>query len=194
MLLFYSCNSKIRKIEVQDLMETTYQIVFYKDIIIRVCKPEIEGECCSSVQLLNKHLEVIDEIDCLEPYPSIKIENDSLIICYSIFKSDEYAFRGGIEYFKDKFQMLGNLKLSYKIQYIFATTLGVDTSVDSIQRNGEIVTFYRYSQVVAIRRIEELFYKNHYFYSFRFQDSIRETLNFKPINNEIYAGFYKALY
>ena len=189
-LLFFSCNSKNEIIELKDLMETTHQIVFYKDNIIRVLKPKIEGECCSRIQLLNKKLELIDEIECLEPYPSIKIEYDNIIICYSIFKSDEHAFIGGYEYYKDKFKMLGNYKLSYKLQYIFTTTLGVDTWIDSIQHNGHIVAFYRFGHIVAERSIQELFYENHYFYSVRLHDSVREILYFKPDNNEVYVGFF----
>lgn len=191
--LFYSCNTKINQIELHDLMETTHQIVFYDNNIVRVRKPEVDGECCSSIQLLNKQFEVVNEIDCLEPYPSILIENDSLIICYSIFKSDEYAFKGGYEYNKEKYQKIGNYKLKYKLRYIFATTLGVDIYFDSIERNGQNITFLRDSQIVARRSIHDLFYENHYFYSFSLQDSIRETINFKPINDDLFVRFFEQL-
>ncbi len=177
----------------QDLIETTHQIVFYKDNIIRVKKPKSDGECCSKVQLLNKQFEVINEVDCLEPYPSILIENDSIIICYSIFKSDEHAFNGEYEYNKDKFKMLGNYKLSYKLQYIFATTLGVDIFVDSIERNGQNVTFLKDRKIIAVRSVQDLFYTNNYFYSFNIQDSIRETINFKPINDDLFVRFFEQL-
>lgn len=176
-----------------DLMETTHQIVFYKDNIIRVSKPKIDGECCGKIQLINTRLELIDEIDCFEPYPTVKINKDSVIVVYSIFRSEEYGFKGAFDYYEDKFQMLGTCKLSYQFKYVFSTIFGFDACVDSIQRNGQIVTFYRYSHVIAKISIQELFYENNYFYVFRNQDSVREKLNFKPINNGVYLSFFKQL-
>jgi len=194
--LFFCCSCSTKehkKVELSELMETTHQLILYKNEIIRVQRPKIDGECCKSIQLLSKNLDLIDEIECDEPYPSISICNDSLIISYLIFRSEEHSFKGGFDYYKDKYPMLGNHKLFYKLNYVFSTSVGNDISIDSVNRHGSIVTFYNNHTLICRKDIQDIFFDEYYFYSITLQNGSRSPLNFKPVNKEVYRKFFNGL-
>lgn len=194
-VIIFSCSCITRKdiLELSNLIETTHQIVLYNDNLIRIEKPNIDGECCKKIQLLNKKLEIIDEIDCLEPYPSVSIENDSIIVTYYIYESEEKLFEGGYAHFKNKFSTIGNYELYYMIQHIHGSMLGNNVSVDSIHYNGSSVLVYNNNNLIDKKKLEEIFFMTDYFYSIDFHDGIREQRNYKPVSVELYQDFMLSL-
>ena len=180
------CVKKKNTLDKINFQETTHQIVNYKNSFIRICKPKNEGENGQRIQIFNNKLEIIDEIECLLPYPKVYINYDSIIIKYLIFASEENAFKGLFKYYENKYQMLGGLKIYYKYQTILGSELSESILFDNYTISDNNILFFESKRIVYKTKLNNIFLSNNGFYYYTIKDNIKIVKSIIPVNNQLY--------
>lgn len=195
LLVVISCNNPSDQIKVEDMLLTTHQIVSYKNYYLMIQKPMIEGDGCSSIQLVDKNLFIIDEIlFSLGGYPDISIVNDSIFIQTHLSMYSKPDREALLSYAKQN-KVLGRFYIQYLLNKDYIGVVKSDrVLMDSIYYDSRRVVFYRNKIKIAEKDLEELFFNNNCFYYREINDSILENIEIAPLDKRVFKSFFASLF
>ncbi len=179
-------------ISVNDLSNSTAQLVKINDSLFVRVIPEGSRNDAPIIQSFNKKLEILGEIPCMNPLPILSFSQDSLRLVYYLGKNSLENIKGNFNYYKSKYQKIGKLNLAYETTRSKGNQIISTTNIDSItiDKNKQQINFYLAKKCIDSSMINKLFYsvENKSYHLWNFVDSIEisrvvvPTLNAYPMD------------
>lgn len=195
----FNCSEgKKYRISLDEISNSTAQLIKINDSLFVRMIPEGSHNDAPLIQSFDEKFELIDEIPCMDPPPVLSFSQDTLRLVYYLGKNNLESIKGNFDYYRRKYQKIGDLKLAYKTTHSKGSQIVSTTNFDSItiDKSKQQINFYHAKKLIDSSNIDKLFYsvKNNSFYLWKFADSLeisREMIPTLKVNTK--DVFYKMV-